>query len=117
MSTSPEPDRPAAPDNGLQRERTTLAWRRTGLALWVGAALLARLAMEGDGRIGVVLVAFALALATAALASTLRREPLATSHDIGSAFDAALPDGRLPAALSAAAVLLCAAELTVILGA
>jgi uncharacterized membrane protein YidH (DUF202 family) len=114
MAASPDPARPA--DNGLQRERTTLAWRRTGLALWIGAALLARLTVEAGGRIGILLVAFALALATWAVASTLRREPLATSHDIGSAFDAALPDGRLPAVLSAAAVLLCAAELAVILG-
>ncbi len=115
MSTSSEPA-PSPADNGLQRERTTLAWRRTGLALWVGAALLGRLTAEAHGRVSLLLVALALALATWAVSSTLRRDPLSSSGTIESAFDAALPDGRLPAALSTVAVLLCVVELAVILG-
>ncbi|MGH3952186.1 MAG: DUF202 domain-containing protein [Pseudonocardiaceae bacterium] len=103
-------------DNGLQQERTTLAWRRTGLALFVAAVVIGRLTVQSAGHVTLLLFAFGAVIALWAVASTLRRGRWSGSPEPDSAFDSLLRDGRLPAALAVVAGLLCLVELTVILG-
>jgi len=59
----PAPDQEPGPDAGDDRgaghERTALAWRRTVLAVVVGATLLARLVVDRLGAAGLVAVAVA----------------------------------------------------------
>lgn len=67
----------AVRDEGLQAERTSLAWSRTALALTVNAALMFR-AGAVEGHLSVVVLAIMLALAAAATAifGLLRRKAL-----------------------------------------
>jgi uncharacterized membrane protein YidH (DUF202 family) len=101
-------------DDGLQQERTTLAWRRTGLAVVVAAALVARLSMQSTKPVVPVVTIAGAVLALWCVASTLRRGRLAAPSTSESAFDSMLHDGKLPAVLAATGALLCLVELLVV---
>jgi uncharacterized membrane protein YidH (DUF202 family) len=103
-------------DDGMQQERTTLAWRRTGLALVVAAVVIGRLSMAELGATAIVLAAFAAGGAAWMAIASLRRGRLSKASAVDSAFSV-LRDGRAPAALAAVTCLLAAVEVTtVILG-
>jgi uncharacterized membrane protein YidH (DUF202 family) len=89
-------------DEGLQNERTTLAWGRSTLALLGCALLVARLATKVHPTVGVALAAAALILA-----GTVARVTSARYHRASAALSAGrpLPDGKL-AALTTALLLL-----------
>lgn len=77
------------------QERTTLAWRRTGLALLVGALTIGRLALEDLGPVvAVPTVAVAVAAAWVVLGSA--RERRLTHRRAADPTFSVLADGRLP---------------------
>ncbi|AXH95697.1 DUF202 domain-containing protein [Ornithinimicrobium avium] len=104
------PDVPAR-DPGLQQERTALAWRRTGLALSVGALLLTRLTLDTLGTAVVVPAAVAFVLAAWVVSVTLRGRRYASAHPDEPSFDRILRDGRVPAAVTLVAAALAVGEL------
>jgi uncharacterized membrane protein YidH (DUF202 family) len=61
------------PVHGMQRERTTLAWQRTGLSVAVAAAVLARLTYGDLGRWALLALAACLGLCGWMLLGTRRR--------------------------------------------
>jgi uncharacterized membrane protein YidH (DUF202 family) len=63
---------PSAAD-GLQRERTALAWQRTALSLVVGSVLLARLTFDRLGALALASPAIALPLSVWVLVQSRRR--------------------------------------------
>jgi uncharacterized protein DUF202 len=102
-------------DPGLQPERTALAWRRTGLAVAVGAIAGTRVLVPvlGAGAVVVGLLGFALA-ALLVLGSTrrARRTQVALLQE---GCLASGPGGRLVAAVSFACTSLGAAALAVVM--
>jgi putative membrane protein len=90
---------PAPRDPGLQQERTALAWRRTGLALLVGALTIGRLTLSSFGPVVVVPTLLVSALAGFVAADALRARRLARAHPGEPAFSI-LADGRLPGAMA-----------------
>jgi uncharacterized membrane protein YidH (DUF202 family) len=87
-------------DPGLQQERTALAWRRTGLALVVGALTIGRLTLDTLGAVVLVPAAVAAALAAWVVTVTLRSGRYARTHPDEPAFDRILADGRVPAVVA-----------------
>ena len=101
-----------ARDPGLQQERTALAWRRTGLALVIGALTIGRLTMDTLGT-SVLVPAFAAAVLAAWVVSvTLRGRRYALTHPDEPNFDRILRDGRVPAVVALVTVALAVGELT-----
>jgi hypothetical protein len=109
-------------DPGGAQERTTFAWRRTGLALLVGAVTIARLSVE---HLGLFVLAPAALAAEAALwvvvrgVSTRRAGPtLGTTRGVADAPSpfAVLRDGRMPAVVALTLGLLALGELAAALG-
>lgn len=97
-------------DPGLQQERTTLAWRRTGLALVAGALGIGRLTMDTLGT-GVLLPAgVAAGLALWVVGVTLRSGRYAAAHPGEPHFDRVLADGRVPAVVTVVVVGLALGE-------
>ncbi len=86
-------------DPGMQQERTTLAWRRTGLALLVGSLTIGRLTLASLGPAVVVPTVLTASLALYVLADTLRQRRLAHAHPDEPNFSV-LRDGRLVVAVS-----------------
>lgn len=86
-------------DPGLQQERTVLAWRRTGLALLVGALTIGRLTLTSFGPVVVVPTLLVSALAAFVAADALRARRLARAHPGEPAFSI-LADGRLPGSMA-----------------
>lgn len=103
------PDVPGR-DPGLQHERTTLAWRRTGLALVAGVLLVGRLGVDTLGSAVLLPAAAALALAAWVVAATLRSSRFAWSHPVDERFGGTLTDGRLPAVVTVIVVALALGE-------
>lgn len=106
---------PPARDPGLQQERTRLAWRRTGLALVVGALTVGRLTMETLGAQVLVPALVAAALSSWVVVTTLRGGRMARTHPEESQFDRLLHDGRLPAVVALVAASLASVELASLL--
>ena len=92
-------------------ERTTLAWRRTGLALIVGALTIGRLTLEDLGVGVVVPAAFAAAAAVWVLAGAASaRRPVGGVSEPTSGLSV-LRDGRLPAVVACVVAALALGEL------
>ena len=86
--------RPAS-DATAPQERTALAWRRTGLALLVGALTIGRLTLDTLGPAVVLPTAVGAALAGWVLVAAMRSRRLARPHPEQPGFSV-LADGRLP---------------------
>ncbi|MBP6995698.1 MAG: DUF202 domain-containing protein [Phycicoccus sp.] len=99
-----------ARDPGLQQERTALAWRRTGLALLVGALVIARLTFDTIGPLSAVPALFTTALAGYVVAQVLRGRRYGRQHEHDARFSV-LHDGRLVVAAAAVLGGLALAEL------
>lgn len=84
-------------DPGMQQERTTLAWRRTGLSLLVGSLTIGRLTFDTVGLVVVLATAITAALAVWVIVTALRSRRMAREHP-GEPIFSVLHDGRLPAA-------------------
>lgn len=82
-------------DAAAPQERTTLAWRRTGLALLVGALAVGRLTLDTLGPAVVVPTLMGAALALWVIIVALRSRRFARPHPDQPAFSL-LADGRLP---------------------
>ena len=91
-------------DEGLQPERTLLAWRRTAVALAVGAVVGARVL---EPTLGVRALVAGLAGLVVALAVGLagRRRFLRLARELDTGGEALSPGGVLPAATSLAVLL------------
>ena len=101
-----------ARDPGLQQERTALAWRRTGLALVVGALTIGRLTMDTLGSSVLIPAAAAAVLAAWVVSVTLRGGRYALTHPDEPSFDRILRDGRVPAVVATVTASLAVGELT-----
>ena len=86
-------------DPGMQQERTTLAWRRTGLALLVGSLTIGRLTLESLGPLVVVPTVMTAAMATYVVLESLRQRRLAHEHPDDPRF-LVMRDGRLVAVVA-----------------
>ena len=98
-------------DPGMQQERTTLAWRRTGLSLLVGSLTIGRLTLETLGAAVVIPTAMTAVLALWIVAVALRERRLARDHP-GEPIFSVLGGGQLPAATMLTVALLAAAVAT-----
>ncbi len=97
-------------DRGAQQERTTLAWRRTGLALVVGSLTIGRLTLDTLGVVVVLPTLLAASLALWVVVVSLRsRRP--ARRDAGGRSFTVLPDGRLPTVVAVAVGSLAVGEL------
>lgn len=94
-------------DPGLQQERTALAWRRTGLALVVGALTIGRFSIEAFGSLVLVPMLAVVAAAVWVVVAALRRRP---SDHAPEGFRHVLRDGRLPATAAGVTFVLCLVE-------
>ncbi len=99
-----------AADRGLQQERTALAWSRTGLALFVAALVVGRLALGSVGPAVLVPVALAAACSGWVVVVSWRhgRGPKISARQAG--FGAVRPDGRVPGLVALAVAVLCVCE-------
>lgn len=97
-------------DPGMQQERTTLAWRRTGLALLVGALTVGRLTLDRLGGAVVLPTVLVAALAAYVVLSTVRQRRLGVAGRADPRLTV-LRDGRLVAAVAVVVVVLAVGEL------
>ena len=86
---------PPASDPTAPQERTHLAWRRTGLALLVGALTIGRLTLATLGPVVVLPTVLAATLAGWVLVEALRARRPVRPHPDQEGFSV-LADGRLP---------------------
>ena len=104
-------------DPGLQPERTALAWRRTALAVAVGAVAGARLLAPALGAAAVAVALLGLALAALFLFGSTRRARRAQDALLRDGHLAAGPGGRLLAVVSIACTALGVVALAAVVGA
>ncbi|GGL32406.1 DUF202 domain-containing protein [Phycicoccus endophyticus] len=97
-------------DPGMQQERTTLAWRRTGLALLVGSLTIGRLTLDSLGPAVLAPTALTAAMALYVVLGTLRQRRLGQDHPQDPRFSV-LSDGRLVAVVAAVIGALSVGEL------
>jgi len=103
-------------DVGLQPERTALAWSRTGLVFLVGALLAARLLLEVVGTWVLIPVAPVVLIAIGvSVAGSRRYRDQHRRLTSGAGDRIALPDGALPALVSALTAVCGIASLAVVL--
>lgn len=107
------PDRHGPWDPGLQNERTSLAWLRTGVALMGAALIVARLSATRSPLLGLVLAAVATVLGLAVVYTATRRYR-ASARSLRDG--AGLPDGCLPGLVVVLTVLTAAAALGTVVG-
>ena len=86
---------PPASDSTAPQERTALAWRRTGLALLVGALTIGRLTLDTLGPVVVLPTLVAATVAGWVLVEALRARRFVRPHPDEPGFSV-LADGRLP---------------------
>lgn len=98
-------------DPGMQQERTTLAWRRTGLSLLVGSLTIGRLTLDTLGWAVVVPTLMTTSVALWIVATALRERRLSREHP-GEPIFSVLSGGHLPAATMVTIGLLAAAVTT-----
>jgi putative membrane protein len=103
-------------DTGLQAERTALAWRRTALALGVGAVGAGRLAAPVVGAGAVGLAGLGLVAAVAVAAAAQRRYRVAARSLAARGDLAAVPAGLPIAALALTGVAVGLLALAFVLG-
>lgn len=96
-------------DRAAPQERTVLAWRRTGLALVVGALTIGRLGLDHLGSVVVVPTLVAAALAGWVLLAAVR-ERRQVRGPSGTPEYSVLGDGRLPAVVAGLVGALAAGE-------
>ncbi|MEO7069756.1 MAG: DUF202 domain-containing protein [Nostocoides sp.] len=90
---------------GLQAERTALAWQRTGLSLIGAALVMARLAFDSLGALAVVGAATSIALSGAVLHAKMGHRARRTG-----VVDGVLGGGRAAACITASVVLMTTIE-------
>lgn len=106
---------PGYNSDGLQQERTDLAWRRTSMSLAVAALLLARLTMT-DGIPLVSIFAGASVLVSVWIALvTMRTDRHIRRSEAEPSFDRLAHDGRVVAATCLTMVLLALTEILAVL--
>jgi uncharacterized membrane protein YidH (DUF202 family) len=98
-------------DPGMQQERTTLAWRRTGLSLLIGSLTIGRLTLDTLGLVMVVATVVTAALAVWVILTALRSRRMAREHP-GEPIFSVLHDGRLPVATTLIVAVLAVAIAT-----
>ena len=109
-------------DPARAQERTTLAWRRTGLALLVGAVTIGRLTLDVVGPVVVVPAVLTAGAALWVLARGGRSRHPVGQDGADRAGDGAAPvfsvlrDGRMPAVVTVTLVALALGELLAALG-
>jgi uncharacterized membrane protein YidH (DUF202 family) len=101
---------PSARDPGMQQERTTLAWRRTGLALLVASLTIGRITLESLGPLVVIPTVLTAAMALHVVLDSLRQRRLADAHPDDGRF-LVMRDGRLVAIVAAVIGALAVGEL------
>jgi hypothetical protein len=104
-------------DPGLQPERTALAWRRTGLAVAVGAIAGTRVLAPTLGAGAVVVGLLGLALATLLVVGSTRRARRTQVALLRDGCLASGPGGRLIAAVCIACTSVGVAALAVVVAA
>ncbi|MGG5260647.1 DUF202 domain-containing protein [Phycicoccus avicenniae] len=107
---SPEGAEQVVRDPGMQQERTTLAWRRTGLALLVGTLTIGRLALDALGGAVLLPTVLVAALAGWVVVDTLRQKRLGFVHPDDPRYTV-LRDGRLVLAVAVVVAALGLGEL------
>jgi uncharacterized membrane protein YidH (DUF202 family) len=103
-------------DPGLQPERTALAWRRTGVAVAVGAIAATRALLPALGLGAVVIGLLGLCLAALLVLGSTRRVRRAQAALLQDGSLISGPDGRLVAAVCAVCTALGVAALVVVVG-
>jgi len=98
-------------DPGSSAERTALAWQRSALALLAGTAITLRLSFDRLGPIAFVTPALVAPLACWVLLSSRGRY----AHHCGTRIRDEPPDGRAPAGLALATMVLAAGKLVAII--
>jgi Domain of unknown function (DUF202) len=101
-------------DPGLQPERTALAWRRTGLAVAVGAIATTRVLLHALGVGAVVVGLLGLGLAGLLVLGSTRRARRAQAALLQDGCLVTGPGGRLVAAVCVACTALGVAALVVV---
>ncbi|QYN35985.1 DUF202 domain-containing protein [Pseudonocardia sp. DSM 110487] len=104
-------------DPGLQPERTALAWRRTGLAVAVGAIAGTRLLAPALGAGALVVGLLGLSLAALLLVGSTRRVRRTQAALLRDGCLTSGPGGRLVAAVCVACTSLGLAALSVVVAA
>jgi len=97
-------------DPGSSAERTALAWRRSALALLAGAAITMRLSLDRLGPVAFVSPALVAPLACWVLLESRGRY----AHHCGTRIRNEAPDGRAPAGLALALIVLAVGEFVAI---
>ncbi|MDT0203203.1 DUF202 domain-containing protein [Nocardioides sp. AE5] len=112
MSIERQPKPVADPyDPGIANERTALAWQRTALTLTAGAAIMARLAIDDNGRAALALLVVAAMLGT----WIFFEASLRYRHSTGQRERIRGRGGRAGLTLTVATVLIAAGELLLLL--